>query len=192
MSRVRQVELAPVSAPAFAPFGQIIGQQEDGPVFSGPHIASWRMAFAVDGDIELMFARYRHQAFHFARLERHFNVTQSFIALGGAASVMVVAPPTDPDGPQATPAPDAIRAFFVGGEVGILLWKGTWHALTRFPAHPRGADFALITGRETQLELQRQLADGTQPRHTEVVDFEANAGITFEVVDPLGLIDPGP
>lgn len=188
MNQVTMIDLEPVSAETFAPFGQIIGAPEGPPVFTGPHIASWRLDFAVDGETELMFARYVHQPFRFTRLERHFNVTQSFIALDGAASVMVVAGATDPADASATPPPEAIRAFYIGGGAGIMLWKGTWHALTRFPARAPGADFALITGRETQAELERQLADGSPPRHTQVVDFAAHASVSFEVVDPQGLI----
>ncbi len=188
MTTVRKIELEPLNAEAFAPYGQIIGEGKGPPVFSGPHIASWQMDFAVDGGIELMFARYVHQAVQFDRMERHFNVTQAFIALGDAASVMVVAGPVDPGDHDAVPSPEAIHAFHVGGDVGLMLWKGTWHALTRFPARAPGADFALITGRDTQAELERQLADGSVPKHTQVMDFAARAGLSFEVVDPMGLI----
>lgn len=188
MTTVRKIELETLSAETFAPYGQIIGVGDEPPVFSGPHIASWQMDFAVEGDIELMFARYVHQAFQFERLERHFNVTQAFIPLGAAASVMVVAGPVDPGDHEAVPSPDALRAFYVGGDVGLMLWKGTWHALTRFPARAPGADFALITGRDTQVELERQLADGSSPRHTQVMDFAASTGLSFEVTDPHGLI----
>lgn len=188
MPKVFEIELEALTAEAFAPFGQIIGQQDGPPVFSGPHIDAWRMEFDVDGNIELMFARYIHQPIRFERVERHFNVTQAFLALNGAASVMVVAAPTDPEDPSAAPALDAIRAFYVGGDVGILLWRGTWHALTRFPAHAPAADFALITGRDTQVELQRQMADGTPPRLTEVVNFAETADSVVQVVDPRMLI----
>lgn len=187
MTKAIAVSLEPLTAQAFAPFGQVIGQQDGPPVFSGPHIKSWRMDFAVDGNIELMFARYVHQPFAFTQMERHFNVTQSFISMDGAASVMAVAPPTDPDDPASVPAPGDIRAFYVGGDIGVMLWRGTWHALTRFPAQPPGADFALITGAATQRELERQLADGTKPKHTEVVDFAASE-VSVEVIDPQELI----
>ena len=188
MTKEIRISLEPLTAHAFAPYGQVIGPQDCPPIFSGPHIESWRMSFDVDGDMELMFARYVHQAFAFTQMERHFNVTQSFIALGGAASVMAVAPPTDPNDPTAVPKPDDIRAFYVEGDTGLMLWRGTWHALTRFPAHPPGAAFALITGKATQRELERQLADGTKPRHTEVVDFADTRGISIAITDPQGLV----
>ena len=69
--------------------------------------------------------------------------------------VMVVAPP-DAFRDQG-PAPEAVRAFLVGGEQGILLWKDTWHAFNRFPAAPPGASFALLTGADTQAELEERM-----------------------------------
>ena len=137
------------------------------------------MDFAVEGEIKLMFARYHHQALRFEKLERHLNVTQAFVPLGGAASIMVVAGPVDPSDPETRPGPEDIRAFYAEGSVGLMLWKGTWHALTRFPAHPPGAAFAMITGRDTQDELEKQLADGSMPRHTQLVDFAASAGLSL-------------
>lgn len=61
MTRLVEVALAPLTAGAFARYGQIIGEQDGPPVFESPHIASWRMDFAVHGDIELMFVHYVHQ-----------------------------------------------------------------------------------------------------------------------------------
>ncbi len=93
-------------------------------MFESPHIASWRMGFAVDGDIELMFAHYVHRDIRWTLMERHFNVTQSFMALGGVSSVMVVADPTGDDATSPLPRPETVRAFHVDGSQGVMLWKG--------------------------------------------------------------------
>jgi len=100
---------------------------------------------------------------------------------------MVVAAPTDPDDWSAVPAPNALRAFLIPGDCGIMLWRGTWHALTRFPVCPEGAAFAMITGYETQRELERQKASGTEPKLTQEVDYLERSAIGFRVIDPDGL-----
>jgi ureidoglycolate lyase len=184
MSAMVEIPVGRLTSEAFATFGQIIGEQPGPPVFAGPHIQSWRLAFEADGATELMFSRYLHQPYEFATLERHLNVTQSFIPLGNAPSVMVVAPPTDPDDWSRVPDPKAVRAFYFPGSCGLMLWRATWHALTRFPVRPSGAAFALITGHDTQHELETEKADGAAPRLTQVADYEERFGLSFRVIDP--------
>ena len=81
-----------------------------------------------------------------------------------------------------------MRAFLVDGAQGILLWKGTWHAFNRFPAGPLGASFALLTGADTQAELERQMAGGERATLTHVVDCEERDGLSFRIVDPRGVL----
>jgi ureidoglycolate lyase len=187
MSEVIEIRLERLSAEGFAPFGQLIcARSDEPPIFEAPeNLRSWRQDFEVLGPTELMYIHYRHRPMAFSSLERHFQVTQTFIALGGAASVMVVAPPT---GPASVPEPDALRAFFVPGTVGLMLWRGTWHAPTRFPAAPGGAGFAFLTDAITQRELEKQRADGTPPKLTQVIDYRESHGASFRVVDPDGLL----
>ncbi len=193
MTRTVKIPIAALTPDSFAPFGQIIGAPLGEPDFRQSHIASWRLSFDSAGPIELMFSRYMHQPMRFGQLERHFDVTQSFIALGGAGSVMVVAAPNPADDEEsAMPQTSDIRAFYVDGARGIMLWRRTWHALTRFPTAPPGADFALITDTKTQQELQRQDREGVPPRLTQVVDYGDRFGIDFLVVDPEGHSAPRP
>lgn len=188
MTRKIDVELEPLTAQAFAGYGEVIGLAEGPPVFSGSHIKSWRQDFACDGPVEVMLARYAHQPMQLSLLERHFNVTQAFIPLSADPWVMVVAGLTIPADRDARPAPDSVRAFHVPAGRGIMLARGAWHALTRFPVNPAGAAFVLITGADTQRELERQLKDGTRPTHTQVVDFARDPGVTLRVADRRGLI----
>lgn len=184
-----QIRLEPLTAEAFAPFGQLIcARGDDAPIFEAPHLRSWRQEFEVLGWTELMYIHYVHRPMAFSAIERHFRVTQTFIPLAGAASVMAVAAPTDPDDWTSLPEPGQLRAFYVPGTVGLMLWRGTWHALTRFPVGPDGAGFAFLTDRDTQRELERQRADGTPPRLTQEVDYLQHLGVSFEVVDPDRLL----
>ena len=182
-----EIRLEALGERAFHPFGEIVGKGAAPPVFEGIKLKSWRVDYAVDGATELMFARYGFQTWQFSRLERHFNVTQCFLPLGGRASIMVVAAPTERHDPAAIPDPETVRAFHLDGERGILLWRGTWHALDRFAVRPPHVDFALITGRETQAEMERQSAGGAAPELTQVVDYQALRNTGFTVIDPDGL-----
>lgn len=188
MPKVIPIAVEPASHEAFAPFGQLISEQDTAPVFHGDGLRSWRLAYDIDGATELMFIRYEYRPMTFSAIERHFNVTQCFIPLEGASVVMVVAPRTDEADRSVLPAPESLRAFLVEGSSGVLLWKGVWHALNRFPVRPPGAGFALLTGAETQSELERQLREGLAPQLTQAVDYEGRFGVRFEVVDPRRIL----
>jgi ureidoglycolate lyase len=190
MPKIVSVPVERASHETFAPFGQLICEQETAPVFHGDGLRSWRFGYDIDGATELMFIRYDYKPMIFSAIERHFNVTQCFIPLAGAGVVMVVAPRTDERDWSILPSPKSLRAFLVEGSSGILLWKGVWHSLNRFPAEPPSAGFALLTATETQSELERQLLDGVPPKLTQAVDYESRFGIRFEVVDPRNML-PG-
>ena len=183
-----KIVVEPLSPETFAPFGEVVGPTAAQTVSLGPDVQLWRNAFGVDGGIELMFGRYLHKPMRFHQMERHLAVTQSFLPLDGCRSVMVVAPPSDDPDPGDAPSPGDVRAFHLDGSRGVMLWKGTWHALDRFPVSPPHADFAFLTGRDTQAELERQATDGTPPQLTHLVDFRKRMGVEFQVLDPRGLL----
>ena len=185
MARLVDIALEPVTAQSFAPFGELIDEPSAPPVFAGPGLRSWRLRYEASGATDLMVIRYDHRPMTFTKLERHSNVTQCFVPLGAMPWVMVVAP-RDDSGDD--PVPECVRAFLVGGAQGILLWKDTWHAFNRFPAAPPGASFALLTGADTQAELERRLAGGPRPTLTHVVDYGERFGLSFRIIDSQGLL----
>jgi ureidoglycolate lyase len=191
MARFVEVSVEPISAEAFAPFGQLIAKRNGQPAFFGDGLRAWRLDCDITGTTELLFVQYDYRPMVFSKIERHFTITQCFIPLDGAAMVMVVAPLTDPSDRSALPPPASVRAFLVGGDMGILLLKGVWHALNRFPVHRAAASFALITSTETQRELERQLNQGSEPELTQAVDYEQRFGVSFRIADPHRLL-PAP
>lgn len=180
------IALEPLNEEGFAPFGAFIGPSSTPPVFGNPKLQAWHMDFQSDGPVELMFDRFFHREMRFSRMERHVAVTQCFMPLGGMASVMVVAAPTDAS--QGAPAPEDLRAFLFETHYGLMLWRGTWHALHRFPVAPPHADFALLTDEATQRELEAERRNGRPPALTQVADYGELHGVRFDVTDPLGLI----
>ena len=110
------VTVQPITAEAFAPFGQVIaapalpGRQsfaaglthdERPPVLSTSHVAAAGLPLTV------------------SRLERHPNSSQTFLPLEVAEWLVVV---------STTPKPQDVRAFIVGPSTGVTIARGVWHA----------------------------------------------------------------
>ena len=183
-----EIRLESISAEIFTPFGEIIEKKSSVPIFTGKSMESWQMQFSIEGTTELMINRFYYQPLDFSMMERHFHVTQSFLPFGKIPMAMIVSEPTVFDDPSSIPKPEEIRAFHLDGTQGIMLWKGTWHALHRFPLHPPHVDLGLITEMETQHELESALVKGTKPKRTQAIDYEQLLNLNFKVVDPLNLI----
>jgi ureidoglycolate hydrolase len=177
-----EVPVEALTAAAFAPFGQIVGA--GAPDFEAEHLWNWRVAFEADGPTEVLLIRYKYLEPVFSKLERHFHVTQGFLPLGGAASLMAVAAPTDPDDPAAVPPPEALRCFLMDGTPGVVLHRGTWHALARFAVKPPHVDFVFLTERETQADIEAN----DPPRRTQIVDYRESFDRSFRLTDPNGLV----
>lgn len=135
------LRVQPLTASAFAPFGDVL-QAPDGaglPINAG----SARRHDLPPPDLTghagtpcltlFRTAGPEHAApWQLRVLERHRLGSQTFVPLGGAACLAVVAP-TGPDG---LPDEAGLQAFLVGPGQGVTLHRGTWHhpLLTRGPA----------------------------------------------------------
>ena len=161
--RIQRLTIEPLTSQSFKPFGVL---------WDVPRRPASRRTLTYDNGFEAMgkavigLIWQPYAGLRFAQLERHFNVTQGFIPISGALAVVAVAAPTDPDDPEAVPAPDQVRAFLIDGTVGFRYKVGTWHSLERFVLHPPGATFAIVN---------------VEPNPTQVVDYREEAGVIFEV-----------
>lgn len=119
----------PLTAEAFAPYGWVL--QADGralrPVNEG---SSQRvddvgeLSLNADGGapcLALFRAQARNPAGPWQTLERHRLGTQSFVPLGGARYLVLVA--LGENAPDIT----TLAAFVASGQQGITLRAGTWH-----------------------------------------------------------------
>jgi ureidoglycolate hydrolase len=120
----RALPARPISAEAFAPFGDFIPQTEDGVPFGA---ADAKLDLS-QGTPRFYVMRLDERPMTFTRITRHIKVTQCLAAVGGKPWLIAVAPPLDNDKPDAEPALESIRAFVVPGDAAIMLHKGTWHA----------------------------------------------------------------
>ena len=132
-SVVHRIELEPLTAEAFAPFGEICGTLSQAPpsLHVPGALTIYHTPFAADSPTNLLFIRYHDAPPLFSTLERHFHVTQGFLPVGGTASIMVVAAPTPREGEGRLPAPGALRAFLLDGTQGVVLHTAVWHGAPR-------------------------------------------------------------
>jgi len=122
----RTLHPAPLTAEAFAPFGEVITAA--GPALAINYGATQKFAdlarVATDGNGRTAVHIYRSTppAFPFALrvMENHPLGSQLFMPLSGRPYLVVVAPPGVFDA-------TAIRAFVAGPEQGVNLAPGTWH-----------------------------------------------------------------
>jgi ureidoglycolate lyase len=128
-ARVIQITAQPLSATAFAPFGVILSPEgrERLPINTyGDKLDLYRESFETDQPIEWFIAHFRKRDFSALFLERHAQLSQTFIPLGGKAFLMVVAA-KNARLENGLPAEDQIRAFVIPGDCAVQLFRSTWH-----------------------------------------------------------------
>jgi ureidoglycolate lyase len=177
VAEIVRIKVALLDDEAFAPFGDLLAAKPRAPDFTGLGSVGWKASFACDGPPELMVYSSRYSGLRFTMLERHFDVTQTFIPLGSVPAVVAVAAPTARD---QLPEPGDVRAFLLDGSAGYVLRQGTWHSLDRFPLNPPSAEIVILTARATQRELETVAPE--QWRLTQQVDYQATFGVTLELV----------
>lgn len=164
---VHRLKIEPMTAEAFRPFGEVWEAKERPPDRRVFFPFDYQIGQHEPGETVVRVIWQPYEGFFFTQLERHFNVTQSFIPLDGSLSVVAVAPPTDPNDPEDVPRPDQVRAFLIDGTVGFGYKVGTWHSLNRYILSPPGASFLMLN---------------VSPNPSEVVDYDKKFGVVFEVV----------
>ncbi|MGQ0567649.1 MAG: ureidoglycolate lyase [Gemmobacter sp.] len=121
---MRQITTEPLTAAAFAPFGQVLDATGDHRLINGGLCRRHHDRAVVDfGDgragISIFHAEPRSLPYRLGLIERHPEGSQAFLPMTAAPFLVVVA-----HDPQATP-----RAFLTNGAQGINLSRGTWHGV---------------------------------------------------------------
>jgi ureidoglycolate lyase len=124
-----KIKAKPLTADAFAPFGVILSNENRTrlPINSyGDKANIYREGFESDQPIEWLIPHFTNRGNKPTYLEKHLQLTQTFIPLGNKPYIMVVA---KPDAPTQAGLPKAteIHAFYVRGNQGVQLHRGTWH-----------------------------------------------------------------
>ena len=125
---VKYLAVEPLTKEAFAPFGDVLSAEgrERLPINLYEGVDVFRADFETARPMEFLMTRNKVRPFHVRFLERHMELTQTFISLGGRPFVQVVAAP-DARLDNDVPGYDQIKAFLVPGDVATNMHLGTWH-----------------------------------------------------------------
>jgi ureidoglycolate hydrolase len=133
---VQRLAIRPLSAAAFAPYGQVIaarraeGQGVGLPRRPDSDPSEARLVL-TNGEPRLWLMHLQRIGLSFDRIARHRRVTQCLGSLGGKEWLIGVAPPGDLSD-DARPRVEDIVAFRIPGDRVIKLHLATWHAGPHF------------------------------------------------------------
>jgi ureidoglycolate hydrolase len=166
MNDIRNLRLQakPATPEALAPYGTLIEPGVDGTPFGA---ADARLDLAR-GTPRLYIMTLRRRPLLVTGITRHVAVTQCLAAMRGAAWLIALAAPGDPDDPGAEPDPDRIEAFRIPGHKALALHRGTWHAGPYLLAPE--VDF-----------LNLELVDTNVVDH-QTMQLDRRFGVTFEII----------
>ena len=121
-----KIAVRPISAEAFAPFGQVLESPGEGNRLD--HAAA---AANLRGEAEINVCVVRALPLALPHkitdMERHAFSSQAFFPLNVERYIVMVAPPADDESPDMS----GLKAFSVSGQQAINYSAGTWH-------HPLG------------------------------------------------------
>ena len=135
---MRNLRPEPLTAAAFAPFGEVLEASGDFRLINQGlckrHHDRAALDFGPDGraGISIFHAEPRALPYAFDLIERHPDGSQAFLPMTAHPFLVIVA-----KDPQSTP-----RAFLTNGAQGINLNRGTWHGVLT-PLHAPGL-FAVV------------------------------------------------
>lgn len=125
---VKTIAAEPLRPDGFAAFGDVLqAGGEPLPHVYGDTMDVYEAGFhECDVETEFIVTRYRLREPRVLYLERHHQITQTFIPLMGHPFIVAVAPPDAPID-NGLPSLDTVRAFVVPGDAAVKLHRGTWH-----------------------------------------------------------------
>ena len=179
MATTIELDAEPLTAAAFAPYGQLIAARDDAADYAQPSLEVWHLDYRTDAPARLQIMRYHQKPMIFSRLERHIRVSEGRIPLNGARAVLAVAGLTGA-APDDMPDPSSVRAFRFDGSCGLLFTPGVWHSLDCFPVAAPYADFVLVSDQATEDEIEAWTSPSSGER-THVIDY-APRGIEFRII----------
>ncbi|GGM81744.1 hypothetical protein GCM10010106_30490 [Thermopolyspora flexuosa] len=146
-----------VTAEDFAPFGEVMSLDATPrlPIdfYQGKNRVHGPVKLDSDTPPEFLVFRVGLRGDTVKNLERHVEMTQTMIPLGGQPYVAVVAPPDVPL-VNGFPPLETVRAFIIPGDVCINLHRGTWHE----------PPFPSIDGQMFLITSHERLTKGLQQR----------------------------
>jgi ureidoglycolate lyase len=121
--------VAEVATPeSFAPYGQLLSHHGDPlPHVYGDDLTTMKVGtFESDAPVQFISTRSKLRELRVQFLERHHQITQTFIPIGGDPIMLAVAAPDAPL-ENSMPTLDSMRAFVIPGSAAANIHRGTWH-----------------------------------------------------------------
>ena len=148
---IRSLKVKKATPESLTEYGQILGHDPSiAPMpidFYGGAVKVHRVVdFVSDEQTEMPLVTVQRRPNEVRWMERHFKHTQTFIPLGGAPFVVVMAPP---NGNEIADL-DKVEAFLFDGSAGFTMKLGTWH---EFP-------FAVEDDTNLIVVLRQEATDG--------------------------------
>jgi ureidoglycolate lyase len=140
--------LEPLTADAFATFGDVIDRPEAAHDAEGPGWRWWGERLVLDRPDRPFAAGYlalEPAPLTFDWAERHMRSAEAVVPLGGDL-VLYVGPPDHPDEPGRLPPLERFRAFVVRSGQAVVLGRGVWHGAPLVPEGPLAALVLLAEG----------------------------------------------
>jgi ureidoglycolate hydrolase len=156
----------------FAPFGNLIAKPTVKPIFASKGYSTWRYPLYLAGTPDLTLLRYNHRPMVCRGLERHPFLTELRIPLDHKSSIIFVAV-AEPE-----PQPSQVSAFLVPGDAAVLIARHCWHS-GFYPLDSCGADYILLSDRETEAELEAA-RPGNEFRRTQFVTWSGRAEVVAD------------
>ena len=131
------IRTEPLTAAAFAPFGDVLDATGDFRLINGGLCERHHDLARIDvvdarAGISIFKAKPRTLPYQFDLIERHPDGSQAFLPMTEHPFLVIVS-----QGPDTAP-----RAFLTNGAQGINLYRGTWHGVLT-PLHGPGL-FAVV------------------------------------------------
>ncbi len=79
MATTIELEVEPLTAKAFTPYGQLIAARDDAADFARPLLDVWHLDYRADAPVRLQIMRYHEKSMTLSRLERHTRVSEGRI-----------------------------------------------------------------------------------------------------------------
>ncbi len=136
---MKRLILEPVTAEAFAPFGQLLPPPAPGPARADLVDELTNARASARPRLSVTAVEPTALPLEAVRMERHVHSSQAFVPTDCAAYLVLVAP----HGPDGLPDVSGLRAFRVPGDTGINYRADTWHH--PITALERNARFAVLT-----------------------------------------------
>lgn len=118
-----RIEIEPLTAPRFAPFGTVVEQDFQTPLQRFDMVHEHGGAAYIPGLALFTPAAPVTLPLEIRQLEIHPHSAQTFLPLLGGASVVFVCE----SGPDGAPLPETGRAFRATGRQGVCYRRGVWH-----------------------------------------------------------------